>query len=352
MAEPHSHKRRTTMAHELMESDNMISVRELPWHGLGIVLDDYPTIQEAQRISGLTWSVRKEPVHYRMPAVDGLSRIMAVPGAFAVVRNDNNYPLGIVGAQYEPYQNDQMFEFMDTFMQAADSKIETCGSLRNGRTVWAMAQAGTVEFVKNDPTIQYFLIKNGFDGMQNIEICFTNVRVVCNNTLTAALRGASNVWRVRHTSSLHDQMDAVQGAIFSQKKHAEAMRVVMDRLISFPLTQEEIARATAEIVMGDIKDAEALLEEGQDILESATNHQRKTVRQILELHESGAGTDIPGVRGTAYGLLNACTEYADHFRIVRPGERSLQEARFESIMMGSAHAFKARAFDHILSIAA
>lgn len=341
------------MAHEIMENDNMISVHELPWHGLGIVLDDYPSIEEAQRLAGLDWTVRKEAVYYRTPQNDGMSRIIKVPDNFAIVRNDNNMPLGLVGNQYEPYQNDQMFAFMDQFMQQANSKIETCGSLRNGKIVWALAQAGAVEYVKNDPTIKYFLFKNAFDGSSTIEVCFTDIRVVCNNTLTAALKGSSNLWRIRHTGSMHEQLTAVQDAIAHQQSHAEAMREAMQKLTSVSMTGQQIQSAFTDMVLRSDRDlVELAEEEGKGLLELATNHQRRVVNCLLELHESGAGSDIPGVRGSAYGVLQAATEYADHYRIVRAGDRSLSEARFESVMMGSSHQFKTKAFDYVMSLAA
>lgn len=341
------------MAHEIMEHDNMISVHQLPWHGLGIVLDDYPTIEEAQRLAGLNWTVRKEAVYYRTPKTDGMSRIIRVPDNFAIVRNDTNMPLGLVGNQYEPYQNDQMFAFMDQFMQQANSKIETCGSLRNGRTVWALAQAGTVEYVKNDPTNKYFLFKNAFDGSSTIEVCFTDIRVVCSNTLTAALRNTSNLWRIRHTGAMHDQLREVQQAIHHQQEHAVAMAAAMDRLVALRMTSQQVHTAFADLVVRADKDVDELQQQkGMDLLEQATNHERRVVNKLLELHEAGAGSDIPGVRGSAYGVLQAATEYADHFRIVRAGDRELCEARFESVMMGSAHQFKTKAFDYVMNLAA
>lgn len=337
------------MAHEIGQYDNMLSVHKTPWHGLGVVLDDYPTIKEAQIISGLTWTVRKEPVCFQQVSENDVT-LMPILDNFAVVRNDLNIPLGIVGKQYEPYQNEQMFAFMDTFTKTANSKIETCGSLRNGRVVWALAQAGTSEYVKNDPTNQYFLFKNGFDGSQNIEVCFTNVRVVCNNTLTAALRTTKNVWRIRHTSSLHAQMDTVQAAIASQIQHEAHLANVMQELAKTQLTSAQVNQIVAEIVIADVKEADEYLQDAKDLNALATKHQLKVIHKILALHDIGVGTDIKGVRGTAYGVLQACTEYADHYRTIRRGDRSYAEARFESIMMGSSHQFKTTAFDYFLNM--
>lgn len=331
------------MAHLIMEHDNMLSVRQIPWHGLGIVVEDYPSIEQAQQLSGLTWSVRKEPVYYRMPAVEGMSRIMKVDDQFAIVRNDNQYPLGIVGKHYEPFQNDQMFEFMGQFMEHANSKLETCGSLRNGAVVWALAQSGQTEYVKNDTISKYFLIKNGFDASQNLEIIFTDIRVVCNNTLQAALREAKNGYRVRHTANIHAQVAAISDALKAEAHYNKALTERMVALAKKKMSGKMIEFATQKIVGTDQIDVELLV--GDELTAELTAYQTKTANRILELVETGSGTDIAGVRGTAYGLLNACTEWADHERIIRPGERAYAEARFESIMVGSAAKFKQRAFN-------
>ena len=345
------------MAHELYEKDNMVSAHVKPWHGLGIVLDHNPTPKEAQELANLTWTVRKEPIYYRMPAVEGMSRIKKVPANFAIVRDDDNSPLGIVGKDYKPFQNDSLFDFMETFCKATGAKMETAGSLRNGKIVWALSTAGTVEHVENDPIEQYFLFKNSFDGSTNLQICFTNVRVVCNNTLTAALRNAKNMWAIRHTSNLHEQVELAKQAFTGQKHNAQELGAIMRRMASMPVTGDELKNLVAEIVRGEAIDAEDVLEERantelEKMINGLTRHQEKITDKILELHESGAGADIPGVRGTLYGVLNAFTEYADHYKTIRPGERSMEEARFESLMMGSAQAFKARAFNHLAEMAA
>lgn len=339
------------MAHEIMEYDNMLSVHEVPWHGLGICIDDYIEPVEAQKLAGLTWSVRKEEIFYRMPVVNGMSRIKKVPNNYAVVRNDNNLPLGMVGEVYQPFQNDEMFSFMDSFCKETGSKIETCGSLRNGKIVWALSTNGEIEYIKNDPVRQYFLFKNTFDGSANIEICFTDVRVVCNNTLTAALRASKNMVRIRHTAALYDQVEIAKETFASAYKHSEKMQEVMQKLANVPLAGKDAENAIHSILLKEQKDIEALIDGDADPSEILTKNMAKTADKILELSETGAGTDIPGVKGTAYGLLQACTEYADHYKTIRAGERSMAEARFESLMMGSAQDFKQKAFDYFYAMA-
>lgn len=327
------------MAHEIMEFDNMVSVHEKPWHGLGIILPDYLPPLEIQKQAGLTWAVAKQPVYI----VDADGKQIPVEGNYAITRTDNNYPLGVVGNTYEPYQNDEMFQFIDAFCQTTGSKVETAGSLRNGRIVWALSNIGNVEYVKNDPVSQYFLFKNSFNGTSPVEICFTDVRVVCNNTLTMALRGASNVWRIKHCTSMQGQIDAVKMALTAQSKNSQALHEVMEKMAKSQISAAEMEQAVRQIILGNT-------EKKEDEISKQAN---TAIEKVLELNETGAGTDIKGVRGTVYGLLNAFTEYADHYKGLRKTQgRSEEEVRFESIMMGGAHDLKVKAFNHLYTMAA
>jgi len=321
------------MAHLIGEKDNMLSIGVKPWHGLGIVLDDYVETKEAQKLAGLGWCVTKEPIFNRGG--------QEIPEYYGVTRSDTGDTLGIVKGQYEPYQNDEMFEFMDNVMQAAGTKIETCGSLRNGRTVWALAKAGTKEYLSGDPVEEFFLFKNGFDGFTNIELCFTDVRVVCNNTLTMALKGASNLWKIRHTQNHKDRMQEVSLALAAQAKNSAALKDAMIHLLNKAMTDAQIHDYFVNLATPPANRGKGL---------ELKTIQKNVIETMDGIYFGEAlGMSLPGVRGTAYGALQTATAFADHFRTVRAGSRDKIEARFESNFMGSSAEFKADAFNLLMA---
>lgn len=327
------------MSHEIMQYDNMVSVHEEPWHGLGVVLPDYIPALEVQHVAGLDWTAEKRNLF----TVDREGQPVMVGDRYAIVRSDNDYPIGVVGDVYEVFQNDDLFKFMDGFCNETGSQIETAGSLRNGRIVWALATAGMTEYVHDDPVKKYFLFKNGFDGGSAIEICFTNVRVVCNNTLSMALQGATNMWRVRHSAAMHRQVEVAKQAVLMEKRSSDAMAEIMKKLAATQLTESTMEKITANFIARDLRSLESSPELMDIKLER--KHDTKVLEQILDLQATGAGSDIPGVQGTAYGLLNAATEYADHYKTVRRTDgRSAEEVKFESIFMGGSAWFKTKAF--------
>jgi phage/plasmid-like protein (TIGR03299 family) len=163
------------MAHQIHEHDSMISVGKTPWHGLGTTLVTPPkSAAEALQLSGLAWTVAKRamflddgrPVQVKTVYESARDRV-SVPGA--IVREDTNEILGVVGGQYLPYQNADMAEMFDPLIKDGSVAIETCGSLFNGRRVWMLARfqsehGSSMTIRDNDEVAKYLLLAHGHDG--------------------------------------------------------------------------------------------------------------------------------------------------------------------------------------------
>jgi phage/plasmid-like protein (TIGR03299 family) len=339
------------MAHEITEHDNMFSVREVPWHGLGTIIDDHPTIEEAIVASGLDWEAEIEKmVVQRIIGNDDAQVTIDIPvqDQFAVVRKDKNIVLGVVGNRYQIYQNAQMWQFIDEFQRQSGIKLETAGSLKMGRTTWVLAKNGSIEAVNGDPIEEYFLFRNSFDGSSPISVLFTNIRVVCNNTLTMALKGARNLFNVRHTASAEDQIKEVQKALGLRIKYQERVQEVVEMLTKKAMSATQTENFLGEVIFPEPKRIVQTVEEGEIVHSLQDAHQRGiTVRKnkidaVLNLVEEGAGADIKGVKGTAWGVYNALTEWADHDKPIRLVKgRDSKEVRFENAFFGTGSQFKA-----------
>lgn len=353
----------TTMAHMIEENDNMFSVKEVPWHGLGTVIEEAPTVQAAIDLSGLNWTAGIEKmVVMREITEGGVTVQVPIPvlDQYAVVRHDKNLVLGVVGGRYEIYQNHEMWAFIEEFQKQSGIKLETAGSLRNGRTTWVLAKKGEIEALKGDVIEDYFLFRNSFDGSTPISVLFTNIRVVCNNTLSMALKGARNIFNVRHTASAGDQIKEVQKALGLKYKYQERVQEVIAALVAKPFTEKQ----TKELLEGVIfpepnRIVQNIDAQGQPVhsLEEATKRavtaRNNKINAVLNLVETGAGADIPGVKGTLWGVYNALTEWADHDKQIRVIEgRDSKEVRFESALFGTGAKFKEDLLPELLKLAA
>ena len=167
--------------------ENMFSAREIPWHKIGEVTEGALSSKEAIVKAGLDWQVNKVPTYARVGEIE-------VPtGQEALVRSSDNKVLTQVGKNWHPVQNEEAFEFFSEYCLAGDMSMETAGSLRDGKMVWGLAKVNeSFDIGKNDQVDSYLLFANPHEYGKSIDIRFTPIRVVCNNTLSMALASVKN----------------------------------------------------------------------------------------------------------------------------------------------------------------
>jgi phage/plasmid-like protein (TIGR03299 family) len=346
------------MGSGILEDDNMMYVmrsqRDVPWHGFGNALTAAPTVEEAKVVSGTDW----EAELVTMYILNG-NDVVDVPDKFAVKRMDTGKVIGVVGSRYQIYQNSVMWEFIKDFQIQSGIELETAGTLRNGATTWVLAKTKEtrMNYLNGDKIEEYFLFRNSFDGTTPIQVMFTMIRVVCNNTLSMAIKGAKNIFNVRHTSSAEEQVKQVQKALGLQYNYVTKADLVITSLVNAKLTATETVNILNDVIFpipqkiiqtvgANNQPVHTLKEANQ----TALTIRKNKIDRVLELVETGAGTDIPGVKGTKWGLYNALTEFVDHDRTVKSGKnRTALEGRFENAPFGSGAAWKADALDLLLA---
>lgn len=303
------------MAHMLMGSDTMVSAGGLtPWHGLGtVVQNEALTAAEALKLGGLDWEVEMAPVF--------LGNGHPVPNTYAVVRDRDHRVLGTVSGDYTPVQNAECFNFFDAVVSRKEAMYHTAGSLFDGKRIWILAKLpGELRVLNDDVTHKYVLLTTGHDGRHGFVAKTTPVRVVCNNTLTMALNQKSKTEiKLRHTS----------GITAAIAKGAELMGIVNEQYAEL---QEAMSRMAAkEVRERDLREYlnRCLdIKPGQDGKLVYPAGAKKAEDAILELHETGMGSDLAA--GTLWGAYNAITEYVDH-KGYRNDDTRLQNVWFDGV---------------------
>jgi phage/plasmid-like protein (TIGR03299 family) len=298
--------------HQLTRSDSLGLARVPGWHGLGTVIDDNLTGEDAmKRFCG--WWVESRPVFCE---VNGERRELP---ARANVRSDTGEVLGLVSDGYRIVQNVDLGRFADALVGAdAALTMETCGSLLGGRKVFLLVKAPkSVRVGKSgeDETVPYLLLSNAHDGSMALSACWTMVRVVCNNTYTQALGGidasvrAGTAFRVRHDGDIASAM-------------VEARRVLGIAAKGLT-TYEQTAQRLAGISMDATSRAEyfdaaysAIFGAEPELLEHREAYAEKRAKVLAEWRAAMDRPEqcIDGIGGTAWALLNAVTEWMDHNR--------------------------------------
>lgn len=208
---------------------------EEPWHKLGQKLDAPATDEEAIAAAGLDYDVTLTPV----ATVDG----MMVPKTRAVVRYDNQTVLGVVSDRYVPVQNKQAFGFLDAVVADGGLRYHTAGALGRGERVFLLAKLpGHIRVKQSDDLVDKFLLlSNAHDGSAALRVLFTPVRVVCQNTLSMALRkGQHEGISIRHNSNMQAKIGEAQRVLGLATAFYDNAQAKIDRLASVHPTQAQL----------------------------------------------------------------------------------------------------------------
>lgn len=346
------------MAHELTINKvtgkvEMFYCGATPWHQLGTHVAEAPDSNGAMAAAGLNWTVEKRPLFEHILDGDGVVRAREIKSHVAVFRTDTNERLSIVGTKFPFVQNREMFDFCDTLVGEGNARYETAGSTKGGRRIWALMKTPSViEVVPNDIVQPYIFAANGHDGCLAFTAGFTGTRIVCNNTLNAAL-GESGVrfrMSVRHNLSLRARVDEARRVLGMSVRYFEVMGQNFKALAAKQINEMvfrgyvnavfPLKRST--IVNPMLTDAPAV--------ESEERARVKAIHETVAfLFENGRGNAMPGVRGTAWAALNAVTEYVDHVGTVT-GKGELRKGAALSALFGPGAQIKERAFKAALSL--
>jgi len=343
------------MAHELnINADGSASMAyfgDKPWHGLGLQVPGLMTTREALVAGRLDWHVDLKELHIKGDLgvnEDGsVTQIpdLLVPETFATVRRDTNTVLGVVGPGYCVVQNIEAFEFFDSALGDGSAAIETVGALGKGERIFAMAKLPQVtEIVPGDPVESYMLLTSSHDGSKAIQALFTPVRVVCNNTLTAALKGAKNVVSIKHTKNVKKGLDKAHELLVQNAEYWTKAQAALKFMAA-----QDMSKADVTTFLKNLFPGKKLLAEIEDAApEEDTATRTKNMRDRIETLYAGQaiGSDLAG--RTRWGMLNAVTHFIDHEREGRTRKDGSAVSKWENSVVGLGSDLRQKAYDLLL----
>ena len=314
--------------------ENMAYVGQTPWHGLGNALAPRQSIDVWAKQAGMNWDIRETPVRFMTKSNDYLGEIMSFPEQKVLFRSDTNTPLSVVSQRYQVVQPRDILEFYRDLTKVSGFELETAGVLKGGKKFWALAKTGQDFALKgNDVTNGYILLATACDGTLATTAQFTSIRVVCNNTLAVALAGGCSAVKVPHNTTFDAQAVKKQLGISVSNwdNFMYSMKTLSERKVKGKEAQNFFLRVFTD--------------QGKPGV--GTSNER-SMSKSLELFEGrGRGADLDSAKGTAFGLLNAVTEFVDHERKARNTDNRLDSAWF-----GQGANIKQKALEQALLMAA
>lgn len=188
----------------------------MPWHGGGerVGFSEVLTPSQFMVRAGCDWPVFKRPALY----THGDGSTVEIPDCFAVgrIKDGIEEVWGTVGARHEVLPNATAFDWFAPFVESGEAQIHTAGALKGGRVVWALARINRdpIEVVKGDYVEKFLKLSHAHDGSLAVRLGFTPTRIVCWNTLQAAINDeASKLIRLKHTKRMLATMDVVRETI-------------------------------------------------------------------------------------------------------------------------------------------
>jgi phage/plasmid-like protein (TIGR03299 family) len=347
------------VAHEITSRDNLFTVRQAAWHGLGNVLSEYPMREEAQKIAH-PWEPVAEPV-YR-----GLD-IAAVRGRFEDVldgateadehgepwpterlldsmaaevtreqearlieqarlnaRSDDGYPLGVVNSTFELVTNTEMWdiaEALQTGDDRGDVMFETGGSLKGGRKVWILIRLKDPVHVNGDPrgaTIPYYALQNAHDGSGSFRGQATFTRIVCDNTAQAAdldaqMRGTEFEFQANHTKNVARRIEEARAALAGWRQSVDDWVLFSEHMAAFPVSSHQAAEYLERFIP---------MPKGE-IISDIVRANIEQARAQWTGHLNSVTCEGPR---SALTLVNASIEYSQHSRKAMSAESAFKRA--------------------------
>ena len=313
----------------------------LPWESTGAQLAPRQSIETWTRSAGMDWSICSTPVRYLAETSDTLGELKGFEDQRVLYRSDTLQALSVVSNRYQVVQPREVLEFYRDLTEQSGFELETAGVLKGGRKFWALARTGKQAAIKSTDVINgYLLLATSCDGSLATTATPTTVRVVCSNTLNIALRDTAGAIKVPHRTSF--DAPAVKRQLGVAVSHWDSFIYRM-KILAGRRVKDGEARKYFRKVMVEASHVAPV--DGSSMPANANSE--RSLAKVQEIFDGrGRGAELAAARGTAWGLLNAVTEFVDHDRRARSAEH-----RMDSAWFGQGAQLKQRALDYALALA-
>lgn len=327
------------MAHNLEMINGSASFvsanNQTAWHKLGVILpDELLTSVQCIEHARMNYTVEKTPAYMELNGTNIL-----VPDTYVTYRSDNNHPFGTVGKKYTIVQNSDAFSFFDAIVGEGAAIYETAGVLGKGERIFLTARLNDYCVIAGtkDVTQMYVVLTMSHDGSGSIKAMITPIRVVCQNTLNAAIKDSVNTVNIRHTSSAVARLEQAHKVLGISNKYMEEFSAIMNAMAKVKVSDNYV---------NDL--INNLFPTSKDEVSTRAQNIRN---EVLTAYHSGVGQS--GIVGTAYGVYNGVTNYLNHVKTYGNPDKDMERSntiQFESIMEGQSCKIQQACFDSLLPL--
>ena len=325
------------MAHNIYYNEHtgkhsFFSVKQKAWHGLGQIVEGYPTSAEALKHAGLDYMVEKRKlVTYDNQSLLGhpetVYPTIQVPHYYATMRTDTEAVLGVVGKDYQVVQNVDAFSFFDAIVSGDGIQYETAGALGKGERIFITAKLpGYIRVADKDLIQKYLFLTTSHDGYGSITAAFTPVRIVCNNTLHAALKNCANSIKIRHTANAKERLEQAHTVMGISNQLSGQLEALFNQWAKVRMTDPDVKKLI-QLAMIPNKEVLKNVQAGKD--DELSTCFKNSCEAVYQYHMTSPAQQTGSTKGTVFGAYNAITGYFQNVR-----QYKNEEAKIKSLLYG------------------
>lgn len=248
----------------------------------------------------LNWDIRLEPVRLNQSIETNKK---------AIIRNDNNKILSIVGKNYEPITNSQLIEFTNALTKTGEFELKGFDELNEGKIILAFLKNTNQNLKINGcESDEYMFVGNSFDGTKRFHIGTASSLIRCSNQFSSTLK----VFSQKHTSSLALNEFSILEIIRNYKLKKAQLYESFDGMEMVGVDENTVDRLIKEIYLMLATDSRVIKE--KDWMQSPS---------MLTLKKS-INREMKDLGNNAFGLFNGVTWYTSHeMRTKNPDSTSI-----------------------------
>lgn len=276
--------------------------------------------------AGLNWTVRTAPLLAEATPLlidsEGVTpaTYIDITKKQAIVREDNSTVIGIVGSKYKMVQNMEVFNALDTLIDAGDARYAAAGEYNGGANIWMVLELPQGVNVANDPHAAFLLVKTSHDGSSSVVIKPIIERLFCANQVNALISNKNGnrnrkyneyTYRMSHTTNQELSIADIRNITNLTYTAIADYQLVADNLLRKDMTREQTLNFFKQVwaLPSTVEDKPyELLTRGERKQQTIAKDARAKAWSIYSESETQEN-----IRGTAFGAWQAVIEYADHY---------------------------------------
>lgn len=274
-----------------MDTSKIIVDRTTTWHAIGKSVEQCRDLEGVLAASGLDYTVEKRPVLGRLFGEDKL-----IPNRFVTVRDNDNHMYDVVSDKFEIVQNREAFDFVS--YMGDELSFEKAGETENGM-VYIIGKLPTVDIL-GDAFTPHVIFRNGFNAKIKITAAICPLRMVCQNQFNFAFRETQNTTTIRHVRNAHDKLEEAREVLKMSADYMAELNTMAQQYAGIKLAERDL----------DLLLNQMFPMQGAEQMNAFKRHQLEEQREKFK--KAYLADDNSNFRGTAWGLINAYTDFITH----------------------------------------